>query len=227
MSGGIDHLIINSPFTEPAEHWAYEREAKRFVRREGRRPAGYVIATPGIDSQKYDDPGQFIELPLVNRIRPRVAAWRAAGYPGVTGTTKRLLEHWADPERERRFSKHVLAVAPGLTVKNRLQVLEPSHAENYYDAFDVVPSALRDRLRQGRVLVRNWHALAWESEERLAKRRSVDKRGAKSDEAYVREVLGELASAHQLLVVNDEAHHAWRVPAEKTGASKAELEEAT
>ncbi|MGH7289330.1 MAG: DEAD/DEAH box helicase, partial [Myxococcota bacterium] len=42
-----------------------------------------------------------------------------------------------------------------------------------------------------------------------------------------REVLGELASAHQLLVVNDEAHHAWRVPAEKTGASKAELEEAT
>jgi len=299
MPDGIDHLIINSPFTEPAEHWAYEREAKRFVRRAGRRPAGYVIATPGIDSQKYDDPGQFIELPLVNRIRPRVAAWRAAGYPGVTGTTKRLLEHWSDPERERRFffcqleaaetliwlaeaaaaerqgidlegdggafarlcakmatgsgktvvmamviawhvlnkvtspqdrrfAKHVLVVAPGLTVKNRLQVLEPSHAENYYDAFDVVPSSLRDRLRQGRVLVRNWHALAWDSEERIAKRRSVDKRGAKSDEAYVREVLGELASAHGLLVINDEAHHAWRVTEEgKPGAAKSDVEEAT
>ena len=40
----------------------------------------------------------------------------------------------------------------------------------------------------------------------------MDKRGAKSDEAYVREVLGEMAAARNLLVINDEAHHAWRVP---------------
>ncbi|MGC8732771.1 MAG: BPTD_3080 family restriction endonuclease, partial [Halothiobacillaceae bacterium] len=36
-------------------------------------------------------------------------------------------------------------------------------------------------------------------------------RGAKSDEAYTREVLGEMANARNLLVINDEAHHAWRV----------------
>ena len=64
------------------------------------------------------------------------------------------------------------------------------------------------------MLVRNWHALGWETEEQVAKRRSVDKRGAKSDEAYVREVLGELAAARDMLVINDEAHHAWRVPTE-------------
>ncbi|MFN3594283.1 MAG: BPTD_3080 family restriction endonuclease, partial [Thiobacillaceae bacterium] len=68
-----------------------------------------------------------------------------------------------------------------------------------------------DKLRQGRVLVRNWHALAWESEEQIRRRRGVDKRGAKSDEAYAREVLGEMADARNLLVINDEAHHAWRV----------------
>jgi type III restriction enzyme len=96
----------------------------------------------------------------------------------------------------------------------------------YYDEFDVVPSGLREKLRQGKLLVRNWHALAWESRERLAKKRSVDKRGAKSDEAYVREVLGELASARQLLVINDEAHHAWRGAPTK-GVSKQEVEEAT
>ncbi|MGH3937455.1 MAG: hypothetical protein ACRDTG_02300 [Pseudonocardiaceae bacterium] len=28
--------------------------------------------------------------------------WRHAGYPRVTPTTRRLLEHWADPERENR-----------------------------------------------------------------------------------------------------------------------------
>lgn len=300
MPGGIDHLIVNSPFAEPLHHWGYDRERQRFVLRDGRRPAGYVMATPGQDS--FDDPGIFVELPQVNRIRERVAAWRAAGYPGVTGTTQRLLEHWRSPEREegqrfffcqleaaetliwlteapaadrqgielagdggdfarlcvklatgtgktvvmamviawqvlnkvvdpqdRRFAKHVFVVAPGLTVRSRLQVLVPAHAENYYEAFDVVPSAERERLRQGKVLVRNWHALSWESDERLRKRRSVDKRGAKSDEAYVREVLAELAATRNILVINDEAHHAWRVPAGQAvaGVSRAEVEEAT
>ena len=32
-------------------------------------------------------------------------AWREAEYPGVTAITKRLLEHWTDPEEfeNRRF----------------------------------------------------------------------------------------------------------------------------
>ena len=37
---------------------------------DGRRPAGYVVAST--DSKAFDDPGVFIEIPLVNRIRPRV-----------------------------------------------------------------------------------------------------------------------------------------------------------
>jgi type III restriction enzyme len=118
-----------------------------------------------------------------------------------------ILNKVANPQ-DARFSKNVLVVAPGLTVKKRLAVLEPAGAGNYYEAFDIVPSTLLDKLRQGRVLVRNWHALAWESEEQIKKRKSVDKRGAKSDEAYTREVLGEMANAHNLLVINDEAHHA-------------------
>ena len=139
-----------------------------------------------------------------------------------------VLNKVADPQ-DKRFAKHVFVVAPGLTVRSRLQVLEAAHPENYYDAFDVVPSTLRERLRQGKVLVRNWHALGWETEDRLRKKRSVDKRGAKSDEAYVREVLGDLAWARNLLVINDEAHHAWRVPAGESvaGVSKADIEEAT
>jgi hypothetical protein len=49
--------------------------------------------------------GVFVEIPLVNQIRPRVRTWREAGYPGVTGTTKRLFEHWTNPEEfeARRF----------------------------------------------------------------------------------------------------------------------------
>ncbi|MGC8842016.1 MAG: BPTD_3080 family restriction endonuclease [Candidatus Sumerlaeaceae bacterium] len=296
-SSTIDHLIINSPYEEPKRYWRYDREKQRFDLVEGRRPAGYVIATPG--SQSFDDPGLFIEIPLVNQIRPRVKAWREKGYPGVTSTTKRLLQYWADPERDRRFffcqleavetliwlaethpaeragieipsdggdfvrqcckmatgtgktivmamviawqilnnvanprdtrfSKNVLVIAPGLTVKKRLEVLSSSAEGNYYEAFDIVPSALLDQLRQGKVLVRNWHALAWESEEQLQKRKSVDKRGPKSDEAYTREVLGEMANARNLLVINDEAHHAWRVSPEAASKyGREDVEEST
>ena len=131
--------------------------------------------------------------------------------------------------QDTRFAKNVLIIAPGLTVKSRLAVLEPSNPENYYEAFRIVPSSLFDKLRQGKVLVRNWHALNWETDEKIAKKRSVDKRGAKSDEAYVRDVLGDMASARNLLVINDEAHHAWRVPAESKvkGVTRDEIEEAT
>lgn len=297
----IDRLIVNSPYDEPQRYWQYNRERRTFTLIEGeRRKAGYVIASES--SRSFDDPGVFVEIPLVNQIRPRVRAWRRAGYPGVTGITKRLLEHWQNPEefenrrfffcqleaietviwlaeapeadkvgievptdggefrrlcckmatgsgktivmamaiawqvlnkvtypQDARFSKNVLVIAPGLTVKSRLAVLEPSGTSNYYDAFEIVPEALMEKLRQGRVIVRNWHALNWETDEKIRQKRSVDKRGAKSDEAYVREVLGEMANANNILVMNDEAHHAWRVPAESKvkGVTKEEIDEAT
>ena len=92
----IDKLIINSPYKEPKEYWSYERATRTFTKTEGRRPAGYVMSTPG--SQAFDDPGVFVEIPLVNDIRKRIKKWRENGYPGVTGITKRLLEHWHNLE---------------------------------------------------------------------------------------------------------------------------------
>ena len=112
--------------------------------------------------------------------------------------------------KDKRFSKNILVVAPGLTVKSRLQVLNPSAKDNYYESFEIVPSDLFDKLRQGRIKIINWHALSWESEEQIKRKRTVDKRGAKSDEAYVREVLDEISNSKNLIVINDEAHHAWR-----------------
>jgi type III restriction enzyme len=296
----IDKLIINSPYSEPQKYWEYNRDTREFILKTGRRPAGYVVASES--SKSFDDPGTFIEIKLVNTIRPRIKKWREAGYPGVTGITKRLLQHWQDPEERRdrrfffcqleaietliwlteapeadktgieipgdggdfirwcckmatgsgktivmaqliawnvlnkvangkdtRFSKNVLVVAPGLTVRNRLSVLNPTDPKNYYEEFNIVPSGLMDSLRQGKIKIINWHALAWQTEEKIAKKKSVDKRGAKSDEAYVKEVLGDMANASNIIVINDEAHHAWRVPAESKikGVKKEDIEEST
>jgi len=84
------------------------------------------------------------------------------GYSGDTGPTERLwqvLNKVAYPQ-DARFSKHVFVVAPGLTVRNRLRVLLASDPDNYYDEFSVIPAGMEDKLRQGKVLVRNWQALA-------------------------------------------------------------------
>lgn len=102
MSAKIDRLIIDSAFREPETHWRYDRDAQSFEQAPGRRPAGYFIAGQG--SNAYNDIGLFVELDLVNRIRERVKAWRGAGYPGVTGVTRKLLAHWNDPEaRQYKF----------------------------------------------------------------------------------------------------------------------------
>ncbi len=111
---------------------------------------------------------------------------------------------------DERFSKHILIISPGLTVKSRLQVLDPSSNDNYYDAFNLIPPAMKEIFTQGKVLVHNWHTLAWETSEKLSKKKSVDKRGAKSDNAYVRDILGGLYREKDWIVINDEAHHAWR-----------------
>jgi type III restriction enzyme len=298
MAGSIEQLIINSPYEEPSSYWNYSRERRSFSRKEGRRPAGYVTATPG--ARSFDDPGIFRELPLVNQIRPRVKAWAAGGYTGASGVTLKLLQHWKDPEewagrrrfffcqleaietliwlaeapavekvgidipsdggefrrictkmatgsgktiimamliawhvlnkatypQDRRFSKCVFAVAPGLTVRSRLEVLKPDAPGNYYEVFNLIPAGLHEKLRQGRVVIRNWHSLMPLDPDAGPK---VVKKGPESDEAFTRRVLGEYADYENWLVINDEAHHAWRVPP-KTSAkdfSKNDLEEAT
>ena len=81
MSATILRLIINSPYEEPGGHWKYNPQTRTFSLDAGRRPAGYVKARP--ESHSFDDPGIFVELPQMNKIRHRVKAWREAGYLGV------------------------------------------------------------------------------------------------------------------------------------------------
>ena len=132
--------------------------------------------------------------------------------------------------QDTRFAKNVLVVAPGLTVRSRLAVLEPSHPENYFEAFRIVPSSsLEDFAPRKGPNSETGMPSTGRRRNKIGKKRSVDKRGAKSDEAYVRDVLGDMSKSRNLLVINDEAHHAWRVPAESkvNGLAKSEIDEAT
>src|SRR5690606_36322017 len=113
------------------------------------------------------------------------------------------------PHRKKDFSSDVFIVAPGLTVKDRLQVLYPGHPSNVYDDFSLCPSeALRQKLNQADILIENWHTMKPLEEPKM----SVVKKGPESDRAFVRRVLGKLAERRDSVVINDEAHHAYRVP---------------
>jgi len=125
------------------------------------------------------------------------------------------------PKRSKDFSKAIFVVAPGLTVKERLRTLYPGDPNNVYDEFRICPNeSLRQKLNQVVLLVENWHNLMPKKQTE----RSVVKKGKESDEAYTRRVLGKLAGHKDLVVINDEAHHAYRVPAESK-ISKKEAEE--
>ena len=124
--------------------------------------------------------------------------------------TWQVLNALTYPKRNKDFSRAVFIVAPGLTVKSRLQVLIPSEG-SYYDEFNLCPSeSMRQKLNQAEVLIENWHTLMPLKEVQ----RSVVQKGKESDEAFTRRVLGKLAGHKDIIVINDEAHHAYRKPPE-------------
>lgn len=100
----VPEPIINSPFKEPQEHWnIVEGEQPQLL--PGRRPALYFYRDPKARTDKNyrGDRGVPIELKLVNLIRERVKTWREADYPGVTRTTRELLQWWRRDGRETRL----------------------------------------------------------------------------------------------------------------------------
>ena len=131
--------------------------------------------------------------------------------------------------QDRRFADAILVVAPNLTVKGRLtgdDGLLPSDPNSVYQRFDLVPAPYVALLGRIRVEVINWHRLAPKEDPA----RSVLRRGPESDAAFARRVLANLGAKHRILVLNDEAHHAWRPPPglkAKAATDKDEILEAT
>lgn len=147
---------------------------------------------------------------------------RRIGCKMATGSGKTvvmsMLIAWAFCNRGRNprsaeFPNAVLVCCPNLTIKERLQVLRPEHAENYYAEFDIVPAKHRDLMGCGKVLVTNWHALTLASEhsESGSTYRVVDK-GEEDSRSFTERVLRDIGGLDRLpiMVLNDEGHHCYR-----------------
>ncbi|MFE6081089.1 BPTD_3080 family restriction endonuclease [Streptomyces virginiae] len=112
----IENPIINSPYDEPVLHWELdERGQPTGNKASGRRPSETWMPVPRARKGRRTYGGVQHELAfdgileerrgqdVIGNIRNEVARWRQSGYPNVSPTTRRLLEYWTDPTRERKL----------------------------------------------------------------------------------------------------------------------------
>jgi type III restriction enzyme len=106
----IENPIINSPFAMPDRHFRFDDDGITDDVVEGRRPSQYFMPIPASKKrtkaqQVLLDEGptadRIVETKFVNELRDRVDVWRRRDHPHVTGTTRRLLEYWSDPDRDK------------------------------------------------------------------------------------------------------------------------------
>jgi len=117
-------------------------------------------------------------------------------------------------KQDKRFTDAFLVICPNLTIKERLQVLQPSERKNYYEEFDLVPRSLFTILSKARILITNWQAFNPQDD---SKTKSVLQRGEETDSAFCRRVLPGLIGKKNILIINDEAHHAYRPKQKEQG----------
>ena len=146
-----------------------------------------------------------------------------------------ILNRVASP-RDDRFSDTVLIVCPNVTIRERLQELDPALGDlSLYRTRQLVPPHRMEELRRGEVMIANWHRLAKKETNSVngdsAKvvktgepvevvksagraNESVETKYFESDQAWFKRIRRELGSGKgrspHWLIFNDEAHHAYR-----------------
>jgi type III restriction enzyme len=117
-----------------------------------------------------------------------------------------------------RFTKGFLIVAPGLTIKDRLQVLQPNDPYSYYQSRELVPQDLLQEVNKAKIVITNYHAFKLRERieisaggRALLKGRTGEDLDTKESEGQmIQRVMPELMGLKNVLILNDEAHHCYR-----------------
>jgi type III restriction enzyme len=128
----------------------------------------------------------------------------------------------------KKFTRGFLIVAPGLTIKDRLRVLQPNDPDSYYLSRELVPSDMMGDLERAKIVITNYHAFKLRERIPLSKggRLLLQGRGGEkldtleSEGQMIQRVMPDLMGLKNILVINDEAHHCYR---EKPNAEEDDL----
>jgi len=117
----------------------------------------------------------------------------------------------------RNFTRGFLVVTPGLTIRDRLRVLQPNDPDSYYESRELVPRDMLTDLQQARIVITNYHAFRPRETLDLPKgaRSFLQGRGAaldstESDGQMLQRVMPQLMTMRGIMAFNDEAHHCYR-----------------
>ena len=118
----------------------------------------------------------------------------------------------------RRFTRGFLVVTPGLTIKDRLRVLQPNDPDSYYASRELVPGDMLEDLQRARIVITNYHAL------RQRERLEVSSGGRallqgpgrpletmETEGQMIQRVMPELMGMKNVMALNDEGHHCYRL----------------
>ena len=138
-------------------------------------------------------------------------------------TVMAMLIAWQTINAARRsgskhFSRGFLVVAPGLTIKDRLRVLQPHDPDSYYASRELVPHDMLDDLRKAKIVITNYHAFKLRERIELSKggrqllkgRTGEDLQTEETEGQMIQRVMPDLMGMKNILVLNDEAHHCYR-----------------
>ena len=122
-----------------------------------------------------------------------------------------------------RFTRGFLVVTPGITIRDRLRVLQPNDPDSYYQSRELVPSDMLPDLEKAKIVITNFHAFKRRERLPLSKggRSLLQGRGEslktlETEGQMLQRVMPELMGVRKVLVLNDEAHHCYREkPGEK------------
>ena len=125
----------------------------------------------------------------------------------------------------KKFTRGFLIVAPGLTIKDRLRVLQPNDPDSYYQSREIVPSDMLADLERAKIIITNYHAFKLRERIDISKGGRALLKGKRGEELNTLEtegqmlqrVIPELMGMKNICVLNDEAHHCYR---EKPGEVK-------
>lgn len=244
-SGGLAYDGITPVTRELLDIWRSDDRMQRlfFAQIEAAETVIFLVEAKeiyrkGLPEIPKDEPGLEAKAAGV-RAFMRYACKMATG-TGKT-TVMGMLAAWsilnrvASP-RDDRFSDTVLIVCPNVTIRERLQELDPALGDlSLYRTRQLVPPHRMEELRRGEVMIANWHRLAKKETNTVngdsAKvvktgepvevvknagkaNESVEIKYFESDKAWFKRVRRELGSGKgrspHWLIFNDEAHHAYR-----------------
>jgi len=119
--------------------------------------------------------------------------------------------------QSKRFTRGFLIVTPGITIRDRLRVLQPNDPDSYYASRELVPNDMLGDIDRVKIKIVNYHAFKLRERLEISKvgRLLLQGRGEElqtleTEGQMLQRVMPELMGMKNVMVINDEAHHCYR-----------------